>query len=116
MLGVASASSSWRHEEEETSYSTYSTVVPVEGHTPIGTNSFSKYPSLELTFFFFGNMMATTSTGFSREELDDVVTCLKNALSDPELRKLNQRAVQATVWHHQPQVSAVMQRLRLWDR
>lgn len=54
--------------------------------------------------------MATA--GFSREELDDVVGCLKRALSDPELRKLNQRAVQATVWHHHPQVSGMMQRLR----
>ncbi len=57
--------------------------------------------------------MSTMSTsGFTREELDDVVACLKKALTDPELRKLNQRAVQATVWHHQPQVSGMMQRLR----
>jgi len=55
--------------------------------------------------------MATT-TCFNREELDDVVVCLKRALADPELRKLNQRAVQAFVWHHNPQVSDMMQRLR----
>jgi hypothetical protein len=48
----------------------------------------------------------------AKEELDDVVQCLKKALSDPELRKLNQRAVQATVWHQHPQVSGLMMRLR----
>lgn len=56
--------------------------------------------------------MATRTPGFTRKELDDVVACLKKAMSDPELRKLNQRAVQATVWHEQPQISALMQRLR----
>ena len=48
----------------------------------------------------------------AKDELDGVVQCLKIALSDPELRKLNQRAVQATVWHHRPQVSTLMMRLR----
>ena len=48
----------------------------------------------------------------AKEELDGVVRTLKTALSDPKLRKLNQRAVQATVWHHRPQVSSLMMRLR----
>lgn len=57
-------------------------------------------------------MSAMSTSGFTRDELDEVVACLKKALADPELRELNQRAVQATVWHQQPQVSGMMQRLR----
>eukprot|EP00429_Kryptoperidinium_foliaceum_P026189 CAMPEP_0176135672 /NCGR_PEP_ID=MMETSP0120_2-20121206/68832_1 /TAXON_ID=160619 /ORGANISM="Kryptoperidinium foliaceum, Strain CCMP 1326" /LENGTH=571 /DNA_ID=CAMNT_0017471397 /DNA_START=87 /DNA_END=1802 /DNA_ORIENTATION=+ len=47
-----------------------------------------------------------------KEELDEIVLCLKKALADPELRKLNQRAVQAMVWHRQPAISGMMMRLR----
>lgn len=49
---------------------------------------------------------------FSKEELDEVVVALKQALTDKELRKLSQRAVQGKVWHRHPQVSGIMQRIR----
>lgn len=55
---------------------------------------------------------ATDISGFQKDELDQVVASLKEALRDPELRQLSQRAVQAKVWHLQPKVSAMMQRLR----
>jgi hypothetical protein len=58
--------------------------------------------------------MASTPevTGFTKEELDEVVAGLKKALSSEELRKLNQRAVQGKVWHLQPEVYRMMSKLR----
>lgn len=47
-----------------------------------------------------------------RVALDAVVEAVRRALSDPALRRLSQRAVQAKVWHQQPVVAAVLQDLR----
>lgn len=49
---------------------------------------------------------------FTREQLDAVVEAVKRALSDPSLRKLSQRAVQAKIWHEQPVVGSLLQDLR----
>jgi hypothetical protein len=51
-------------------------------------------------------------TPLAKERLDEVVEAIKEALCDPELRKLNQRAVQAKVWHHQRAVAACLVDLR----
>lgn len=47
-----------------------------------------------------------------KEDLDEVVETVKLALSDPSLRQLSQRAVQAKIWHQCPAVAAVLQTLR----
>jgi hypothetical protein len=47
-----------------------------------------------------------------KHRLDEVVDAVKRALSDPHLRQLSQRAVQAKIWHEQPVVSILLQELR----
>lgn len=54
----------------------------------------------------------STLQGFSKEELDEVVAGLKKAIGDDQMRQLNQRAVQAKVWHLIPKVSQMMSKLR----
>ena len=51
-------------------------------------------------------------TGYSKENLDEVVEAIKKALSDPETRALSQRAVQGRVWHQQTAVSSMLSDLR----
>ena len=48
----------------------------------------------------------------TKEQMDHVVDAVKHALSDPALRALSQRAIQAKIWHTQTVVSAVLQDLR----
>jgi hypothetical protein len=48
----------------------------------------------------------------SKERLDDVVSALQTALSNPALRSQSARAVQAHVWHDCPQVAAVLKEVR----
>ena len=48
----------------------------------------------------------------TKEQMDKVVDAVKIALSDPSLRALSQRAVQAKIWHEQTIVSLVLQDLR----
>lgn len=53
-----------------------------------------------------------TMTALSKERLDEVVNAVKETLSDPEIRAISQRAVQAKVWHLQPAVAACLTDLR----
>eukprot|EP00543_Licmophora_paradoxa_P001312 CAMPEP_0202453544 /NCGR_PEP_ID=MMETSP1360-20130828/11495_1 /ASSEMBLY_ACC=CAM_ASM_000848 /TAXON_ID=515479 /ORGANISM="Licmophora paradoxa, Strain CCMP2313" /LENGTH=564 /DNA_ID=CAMNT_0049072671 /DNA_START=126 /DNA_END=1817 /DNA_ORIENTATION=- len=50
--------------------------------------------------------------GFNKEELDEVVECLKKALKDPKLREVSQRAVQGKIWHLEPKVASVLSDLK----
>jgi protein subunit release factor A len=56
--------------------------------------------------------MGNQQTTLNRKRLDEVVDLLKKELSDPEMRKLNNRAIQARVFQI-PQISQYMQDLRL---
>lgn len=51
-------------------------------------------------------------TILTKDRLDEVVAAVKETLSDPKIRAVNQRAVQAKVWHHQPAVAACLTDLR----
>ena len=53
-----------------------------------------------------------TGTTLTKDQLDVVVNAIKETLRDPSIRKLNQRAVQAKVWHLQPSLAAVLTDLR----
>ena len=48
----------------------------------------------------------------TKEQMDNVIDAVKVALSDPTLRAMSQRAVQAKIWHEQTIVSSVLQDLR----
>lgn len=56
--------------------------------------------------------MGNQQTTLNKKKLDEVVDLLKKELSDPEMRKLNNRAIQAKVFQI-PQISQYMQDLRL---
>jgi hypothetical protein len=51
-------------------------------------------------------------TSLSKDRLDEVVQAVKTTMADPEMRKLNQRAVQAKIWHYQPAVANCLTDLR----
>ena len=51
-------------------------------------------------------------TGLTKGRLDEVIDCVKKALSEEKLRRLSQRAVQAKIWHLQQPVSLLMSDLR----
>lgn len=51
-------------------------------------------------------------TVLTKERLDEVVVAVTECLSDPLIRTVSQRAVQAKVWHHKPVVAACLTDLR----
>ena len=55
----------------------------------------------------------TMKEALTKERLDEVVAAVKETLRDPDMRKLNQRGVQAKIWHSQPAVARVLSDLRL---
>jgi hypothetical protein len=47
-----------------------------------------------------------------KQQLDSVVHAIQTALSEESMRALSQRAVQAKIWHLQPQLAEVLSQLR----
>lgn len=50
-----------------------------------------------------------------KERLDEVVNAVKRAMSQPELRQENARAVQAKIWHKETCVAAILNEMRVQE-